>query len=56
MAWPPQARILEVYGPFHQRLGALFADYTTAEIAVLADWFTRAKALMQESLDEIREP
>lgn len=43
MAWPPQARILEVYGPFHQRLGALFADYTTAEIAVLADWFTRAK-------------
>ncbi|OAR27036.1 DNA-binding protein [Streptomyces sp. ERV7] len=49
-----QARILAVYGPFSERLGALFADYGPAEVAVLADWFTRAKRLMQESLDEIR--
>ncbi|MFJ9946848.1 MarR family transcriptional regulator [Kitasatospora sp. NPDC091207] len=50
-----QARVLQVYGPMHERLGHLFADYTPDEIAVLADWFTRAKALMRESLDEIRE-
>ncbi|WP_202918511.1 MarR family transcriptional regulator [Streptomyces cavernae] len=50
-----QARILEVYGPFYERLGTLFADYTPDEIAVLADWFTRARAVMQQSLDEIRE-
>ncbi|MFB8775443.1 MarR family transcriptional regulator [Streptomyces broussonetiae] len=49
-----QARIMEVYGPFYERLGALFADYTDDEIAVLADWFTRARAVMQGSLDEIR--
>ncbi|WP_329488315.1 MarR family transcriptional regulator [Kitasatospora sp. NBC_01246] len=50
-----QARILQVYGPMYERFGRLFADYTPDEIAVLADWFTRAKALMRESLDEIRE-
>lgn len=49
-----QARILEVYGPFYERLGALFAEYGPEEVAVLADWFTRAKGLMRESLDEIR--
>ncbi len=49
-----QARILEVYGPFYGRLGTLFADYTPDEIAVLADWFTRAKGALQGSLDEIR--
>lgn len=48
-----QARILQVYGPFYERLGALFADYTPDEIAVLADWFTRAGALLGDSLDEI---
>ncbi|MFF2993127.1 MarR family transcriptional regulator [Streptomyces sp. NPDC057950] len=52
-----QERILQVYGPFYERLGALFADYTPDEIAVLADWLTRAKALLGDSLDEIgREP
>ncbi|MFE9767937.1 MarR family transcriptional regulator [Streptomyces sp. NPDC005808] len=50
-----QARILEVYGPFYERIGALFADYTPDEIAVLADWFARAKGVLQESLDEIRQ-
>ncbi|MCU7822003.1 MarR family transcriptional regulator [Kitasatospora sp. DSM 101779] len=49
-----QQRIMEAYGPFYLRLGALFADYGPDEVAVLADWFTRARALMQESLDEIR--
>ncbi|MFI9328174.1 MarR family transcriptional regulator [Kitasatospora sp. NPDC052868] len=51
-----QERILQVYGPFYERIGALFADYSPDEVAVLADWFTRAKGLLQESLDEIREP
>ncbi|MER5299360.1 MarR family transcriptional regulator [Streptomyces lasiicapitis] len=51
-----QGRILEVYGPFYERLGALFADYGPDEIAVLADWFTRARGLLDESLDEIRSP
>lgn len=50
-----QSRILEVYGPVYERLGALFADYGPDEIAVLTDWFSRAKGLLQESLDEIRQ-
>jgi DNA-binding MarR family transcriptional regulator len=50
-----QERILEVYGPFYQRLAALFGDYDADEIAVLADWFTRARALFGEALDDIRE-
>ncbi|MDQ0796254.1 MarR family transcriptional regulator [Streptomyces sp. B1I3] len=49
-----QARILAVYGPFYARLGALFADYGPDEIAVLTDWFGRAKEAMQDSLDEVR--
>ncbi|MFI9155582.1 hypothetical protein [Streptomyces sp. NPDC053367] len=39
-----------------QRLGALFADYEDEEIAVLTDCFTRARALFEEALQEIREP
>ncbi|MGW3405278.1 MarR family transcriptional regulator [Streptomyces zhihengii] len=50
-----EQRILEVYGPFYTRLGALFADYEPAEVAVLADWFGRATELFRESLDEIRD-
>jgi DNA-binding MarR family transcriptional regulator len=49
------ARVFAVYGPHYERLGALFADYTPDETAVLADWFVRARAAMQLSLDEIRE-
>lgn len=49
-----QARILEVYGPFYGRIAALFADYTPDEVAVLADWFTRATDAMQVSLEETR--
>ncbi|MFF7178171.1 MarR family transcriptional regulator [Streptomyces sp. NPDC008121] len=47
-------RVFRVYGPHYERLGALFADYTPAETAVLTDWFVRARAAMQLSLDEIR--
>ncbi|MFD9903426.1 MarR family transcriptional regulator [Streptomyces sp. NPDC059063] len=50
-----QARVLQVYGPVYERLGTLFADYGPDEIAVLTDWFTRAKTLLHESLDEMRE-
>jgi DNA-binding MarR family transcriptional regulator len=50
-----QARLLAVYGPFYGRLDTLFADYTPDEIAVLTDWFGRARAALQESLDEIRQ-
>ncbi|MFJ1753266.1 MarR family transcriptional regulator [Kitasatospora sp. NPDC088134] len=56
MAPDAQDRILRVYGPFYARLGALFADYTPDEVAVLADWFTRARAAMADSLAEVREP
>ncbi|WP_327678174.1 MarR family transcriptional regulator [Kitasatospora sp. NBC_00458] len=49
-----QARILEAYSPFYERINRLFADYTPDEVAVLTDWFTRAKGLLLESLDEIR--
>ncbi|MEV6206304.1 MarR family transcriptional regulator [Kitasatospora sp. NPDC051914] len=56
IAMDPSARerIMQAYGPFYARLGALFADYGPEEVAVLADWFGRARALMQESLEEIR--
>ncbi|WP_369373541.1 MarR family winged helix-turn-helix transcriptional regulator [Streptomyces sp. cg36] len=50
-----RARVLAVYGPFYERLGTLLGDYSPDEIAVLADWFTRAKELMETSLREIRE-
>ncbi|AYN43393.1 MarR family transcriptional regulator [Streptomyces dangxiongensis] len=50
-----QERILAVYGPVYQRLAALFADYEAEEVAVLADWFTRARGLFEEALQEIRE-
>jgi DNA-binding MarR family transcriptional regulator len=49
------ARVFAVYGPHYERLGALFADYTPDETAVLADWFVRAHVAMRDSLDEIRE-
>ncbi|MET8625957.1 MarR family transcriptional regulator [Kitasatospora sp. NPDC004669] len=54
MADDAQQRILQVYGPFYERIGALFADYTPDETAVIADWFTRARAVLAESLEEIR--
>lgn len=50
-----QQRILEVYSPLYERLAALFASYEADELAVLTDWFTRARALFQEALEEIRQ-
>ncbi|WP_035799965.1 MarR family transcriptional regulator [Kitasatospora mediocidica] len=49
-----QARLMEVYGPFYERIGALFTDYTADEVAVIADWFSRAKGVLEESLNDIR--
>ncbi|WP_121745077.1 MarR family transcriptional regulator [Streptomyces sp. E2N166] len=50
------ARVFAVYGPHYRRLADLAGDYTPQETAVLADWFTRARQAMEESLDEIRKP
>ncbi|GAA3018534.1 MarR family transcriptional regulator [Kitasatospora albolonga] len=49
-------RLYEVYGPFYARLNELFADYTADEVAVLADWFTRAAGLMRVRQEELRRP
>lgn len=54
MADDAQQRIMQVYGPYYERIGALLADYTPDEAAVIADWFTRARGVLAESLDEIR--
>ncbi|MGW2822924.1 MarR family winged helix-turn-helix transcriptional regulator [Streptomyces sp. NPDC001443] len=50
-----QGRVLEIYGPVYQRLASLFGDYEPQEIAVLTDWFTRARTMFEEALHEIRE-
>ena len=47
-----EARVREVYEPYYARLNELFADYSPDEIAVLADWFTRASALAAGYLEE----
>ena len=48
------ARVEELYGPYYARLIDLFADYSTDEIAVLTDWFTRTTGLAQGYIDELR--
>jgi DNA-binding MarR family transcriptional regulator len=48
------ARLTALYGPYYDRLNALFADYSPAEIAVLSDWFTRASALTHDYIEELR--
>ncbi|MEV6423957.1 MarR family transcriptional regulator [Streptomyces sp. NPDC051662] len=45
-------RVRAVYGPYYALLAELLADYTADEIAVLADWFTRAGALTRAYLEE----
>ncbi|MFD4833983.1 MarR family winged helix-turn-helix transcriptional regulator [Streptomyces uncialis] len=45
-------RVRAVYDPYQARLASLFADYTPDEIAVLADWLTRASTLAREYLDD----
>ncbi|MEV0411532.1 MarR family transcriptional regulator [Streptomyces sp. NPDC050448] len=48
------ARVFAVYEPFYARLGAVFAEYTPDEVAVIADWFARATAEMTAHLAEVR--
>lgn len=45
-------RVRAVYGPYYTLLAELFADYTPDEVAVLADWFTRAGAMARTYLEE----
>jgi DNA-binding MarR family transcriptional regulator len=45
-------RVQTVYGPYYSRLAKLLAEYTPDEIAVLADWFTRAGTLARAYLDD----
>ncbi|MFE0255339.1 MarR family winged helix-turn-helix transcriptional regulator [Streptomyces sp. NPDC059010] len=49
------ARAEELYGPYYARLNDLFASYSTDEIAVLTDWFTRTTGLAQTYIDEMRD-
>ncbi|MFJ9021669.1 MarR family winged helix-turn-helix transcriptional regulator [Streptomyces sp. NPDC102259] len=48
------ARVHALYEPYYARLGALFADYSPQETAVLTDWFTRATALANAYREELR--
>ncbi|MEU8773671.1 MarR family transcriptional regulator [Streptomyces sp. NPDC048606] len=47
-------RIFSVYQPFYDRLGAVFAEYSPDEIAVIADWFGRATVEIRAHLDRLR--
>ncbi|NEA68429.1 helix-turn-helix domain-containing protein [Streptomyces sp. SID12488] len=49
------AQAYALYEPYYARLATLVADYSPAEVAVLADWFTRQGKLAREYMDEIRE-
>ncbi|MFI2760885.1 MarR family transcriptional regulator [Streptomyces echinatus] len=42
-----------VYAGHYKRLTALFADYSSEELAVITDWFTRATALAHEYLEKL---
>ncbi|WP_030714749.1 MarR family winged helix-turn-helix transcriptional regulator [Streptomyces sp. NRRL F-2580] len=48
------ARVVAVYQPFYDRLGALFADYTPDEVAVIADWFERAAVEVRAHCAQVR--
>lgn len=48
------ARVFAVYQPFYDRLGALFADYTPDEIAVISDWFRRAAVEVRTHCAQVR--
>ncbi|MFE7353507.1 MarR family winged helix-turn-helix transcriptional regulator [Streptomyces sp. NPDC057543] len=45
-------RVQTVYGPYYARLAKLLAEYAPDEIAVLADWFTRASTLARAYLED----
>ncbi|MEV0096019.1 MarR family transcriptional regulator [Streptomyces sp. NPDC050738] len=44
-------RVRAVYGPYDALLAELCAEYSPAEMAVVADWLTRAGALARSYLD-----
>ncbi|MEV7415321.1 MarR family transcriptional regulator [Streptomyces sp. NPDC089919] len=48
------ARLIALYQPFYDRIGALFAQYEPAEVAVIADWFTRAADEARAHLETLR--
>ncbi|MCB5164966.1 MarR family transcriptional regulator [Streptomyces bambusae] len=48
------ARLVSLYQPFYERLGALFAGYTPEETAVIADWFTHAAEAARQHLESLR--
>lgn len=48
-------RVTALYGPYYALLADLFARYTPDEIAVIADWFTRAGTLSRTYLEESRK-
>ncbi|MFB7462156.1 hypothetical protein ACFCZ1_01405 [Streptomyces sp. NPDC056224] len=56
MAAEPEAaaRVVAVYRPFYDRLGALFADCTPDETAVIADRFERAAAEVRTHCAQVR--
>ncbi|MFI9203531.1 MarR family winged helix-turn-helix transcriptional regulator [Streptomyces sp. NPDC053048] len=45
-------RVMAVYGPYYALLTELLEEYAPDEIAVIADWFTRAGALARTYLEE----
>lgn len=45
-------RVRTVHQPYYALLAELCADHSPEEIAVLADWFTRAGALTRTYLEE----
>lgn len=45
-------RVQAVFGPYNKLLTDLLAEYSPAEIAVIADWFGRAGALARTYLEE----
>ncbi|MCX4524285.1 MarR family transcriptional regulator [Streptomyces sp. NBC_01551] len=48
------ARLVAVYEPFYARLGAVFAEYSPEEVAVIADWFGRATVEIRAHLAQVR--
>ncbi|MPY64562.1 MarR family transcriptional regulator [Streptomyces spongiae] len=48
-------QVQSLYAPYYARLTELFSDYSSDEIAVLHDWFSRAGGLTKQYLAELRE-
>ncbi|MFE9041786.1 MarR family transcriptional regulator [Streptomyces sp. NPDC007818] len=50
----PVSRLTELYQPFYERLGQIFARYSPEETAVIADWFAQAAEAARAHLDTLR--